>query len=1465
MASPAPETDKKKALASAVQKPGAKDAASPGIAREKTALGAMLRPDAAKGGKLEVGGKGEPAEKEADKVADAVLKDAPAGEEVAKDKKAKDKKDGEEPAPGTPLARGPPTLTIVADTTLRRTTAQGGQPHLDSLSAEPALPGNMSDVSVAAAENADLDDLEDGDYSRLSQGESLRPRFLPGHGRDGRFPVSRPLARQIRATSGGSPLPGALRARIEDRLALDLSAVRVHAGADATRLCQAFGARAFAHGRNIWLRSPAEAGDARLMSHEVAHTIQQGAARLRPVAAAPRRDTRPHPGTRPHPDTRPHPGTRRRSRPQAHPRQTRAPPPGPAPPQPAPATIRRLEASTESEDAGFFARKAEGLADRLDSYGVLKVLVGRRLFTGQTVNPSATDYVGAFMTFIGAGETFQQMKQSGSLQKGFDQIKAGLSTHDISWERVKRTFDQAYDEFEWTSPIDSFTRIFGPFFADIAAYGIEVLKIIAELVAEAFVISFGPMGVAVWEKIKAIGDTINLIIADPMQFAKRLISAIGLGIEGFGQRIWEHIKAGLLAWVLGPLIDMGITMPAKLDLKGIVSVILQVLGLSYPQLRPRIVKALNPNGEVKVGIVEKLIEVVNILRTEGLAGIWRKLMEYVDNLQTTVINGIRDWVVRAVVQAGIRKLVAWSNPAGALIDILLTIYNLIVFFVERFQQILDFAASVFDSLGKIARGELGDAALAVEKAMAQTIPIIISFLVRLLGLPDIGGTVRKIITDIRARVHAAVDRVLTWIVDKVKKLIAGLVSRFKRDRGTPQNSVVMQGLTHAMSLDESGGRRRLMIRSEATELTADYVDGECRTMAERCTEPITTTLLPKLQACALKLRALETAEKRTAGQPQPNRDTPAKAKERDGLLAEIKTLIEAGTDKSVLTKEEQDSGEVVADKLGAEFDAEAHPPREDQKDQVKADLNGPIFRFVILNDTAEGEGFAGPWAKAQATRTSLQKEIAESGSNAKYLIELDHNPEWAILKRLGNLETDPDEVREGEAPKPPEPVFPTLKAQFSADISGPADKNRDAGHGLLAVATRREVNGSELNKQDENWRTFDQLAKWDPARKRFRYKPGKAAEAPKNADWIGKVQAAAEGHQAELLTNYDRYLAVHDTAQETVDAVRTNGASIIATTSGILGNTVPEGEMLGGAKTNLSGVGMRGDPVEAELTEGPSYNAAVAEKGTKAPTFGRSLQTHHMIEQSVLEAIREETTSVRAFRAIGEDFSDLPGFARSAPAPKETLAAALKDKTTADGAAVNAEAEFSKLIDGRSYRTHPTVFPEKDILGEGYAVNVLLQVNQLAGSTPKGTSRTAIRTARNEPLNRMVEAFDTSITTAYGAVQADDASPDALTSARKTAQGTLNDHISGTLTAELRAGFRAEIDIAAGRAFDRFRPIQNTSLERVRPKSPDDPEFTPAEGEATPTRRDVFKGLLNRDTQLTRDKVVQANRQIWAA
>lgn len=81
--------------------------------------------------------------------------------------------------------------------------------------------------------------------------------------------------RAIGSPGDGKRIPGDVRRRIEDSTGADLSDVRVHDGPAAERATQALDARAFAHGRDIWLGPGESARDTRLMAHEAAHVVQQ--------------------------------------------------------------------------------------------------------------------------------------------------------------------------------------------------------------------------------------------------------------------------------------------------------------------------------------------------------------------------------------------------------------------------------------------------------------------------------------------------------------------------------------------------------------------------------------------------------------------------------------------------------------------------------------------------------------------------------------------------------------------------------------------------------------------------------------------------------------------------------------------------------------------------------------------------------------------------------------------------------------------------------------------------------------------------------------------------------------------------------------------------------------------------------------------------------------------------------------
>ncbi|HZT99914.1 MAG TPA: hypothetical protein VFA10_09655, partial [Ktedonobacteraceae bacterium] len=154
-----------------------------------------------------------------------------------------------------------------------------------------------------------------------------------------------------------------------------------------------------------------------------------------------------------------------------------------------------------------------------------------------------------------------------------------------------------------------------------------------------------------------------------------------------------------------------------------------------------------------------------------------KLLEFATGLIDTVVEGIRNWVVTTIVRAAITKLVTMFNPVGAVIQGIITIYNTIAFFIERAKQIAALAEAIFDSIVNIANGNIGAATDHVEKAMARTLPVIISFLARLIGLGGISSEIKKIIQKIQSVIDNAINKVVNFIVDRAKGLIAKMTGK----------------------------------------------------------------------------------------------------------------------------------------------------------------------------------------------------------------------------------------------------------------------------------------------------------------------------------------------------------------------------------------------------------------------------------------------------------------------------------------------------------------------------------------------------------------------------------------------------------------------------------------------------------------------------------------------------------------
>jgi len=90
-----------------------------------------------------------------------------------------------------------------------------------------------------------------------------------------------------RAQGGGTPLPPAARAAIEQKLGADFGGVRVHYDTHANRLAQSLGANAFTVGNDVFFNqaryNPESPAGQALLAHELTHVAQQGGNAAGPI------------------------------------------------------------------------------------------------------------------------------------------------------------------------------------------------------------------------------------------------------------------------------------------------------------------------------------------------------------------------------------------------------------------------------------------------------------------------------------------------------------------------------------------------------------------------------------------------------------------------------------------------------------------------------------------------------------------------------------------------------------------------------------------------------------------------------------------------------------------------------------------------------------------------------------------------------------------------------------------------------------------------------------------------------------------------------------------------------------------------------------------------------------------------------------------------------------------------------
>lgn len=277
--------------------------------------------------------------------------------------------------------------------------------------------------------------------------------------------------------------------------------------------------------------------------------------------------------------------------------------------------------------------------------------------------------------------------------------------------------------------------------------------------------------------LAAAVSAIGAIISDPIGFLSNLIQGVKQGFVDFGNNIKKHMIKGVIEWLTGSLGNVGITLPDNLfSLSGIFSLVTQMLGLTWDYFRSKAVKLL---GEPVVAGMEKAVEIFQIVRKDGVMGLWEYIKEQFGNLKEMVMDAIRDMIITKVIEAGIKWVMGLLSPAGAFVKAAMMIIDIVKFFVERAAQIFELVTAFINSIKALAEGNVKAVAKGIETALAKAIPVLIGFLAALVGVTGLTGKIQKIIKKVRKKIDKAINKV----IKKAKKIFNKILGKKKPKKG----------------------------------------------------------------------------------------------------------------------------------------------------------------------------------------------------------------------------------------------------------------------------------------------------------------------------------------------------------------------------------------------------------------------------------------------------------------------------------------------------------------------------------------------------------------------------------------------------------------------------------------------------------------------------------------------------------
>ncbi len=410
-------------------------------------------------------------------------------------------------------------------------------------------------------------------------------------------------------------------------------------------------------------------------------------------------------------------------------------------------------------------------------YYLVTVIIGKDPFTDVIIPRNTENVIHGFMSLMEGGEEqFNQMKESGAIDRTTQRVNAAVERLNMTPASIVQLFIDLWHSFSLNDlihPIDAFQRIihrFGEPIGRLIAFVIEIIKIVIDVIMQIMNFPTDLIRNIIAKAMLAI----DMIKRDPIGFLKNLLKAIKQGFMQFFNNIVSHLIFGLTGWLMSELKDAGVPELTDTSLRGVITWVLAVLDLSmetiwrklaeHPRIGPQRVARIRS----MINTLEGIWTFIRDVQERGVAAIWDKIKEQLNNLWDTVLTSVKNWVMEQIVNRVTARLLSMLDPTGimAVINSAIALYNAIQSFIKYLREMLQVVNSFVEGVVEIASGNTQRAADFLEGALHRAMPIVIGFLANQVGLSGIGHRIGELIVSARA----LVDEAITWLVNKAVEL-----------------------------------------------------------------------------------------------------------------------------------------------------------------------------------------------------------------------------------------------------------------------------------------------------------------------------------------------------------------------------------------------------------------------------------------------------------------------------------------------------------------------------------------------------------------------------------------------------------------------------------------------------------------------------------------------------------------------